>query len=1004
MNIYLRQFVDYLLNQSWQIAILAMVVALLVFLLRNKSAHVRYLLWLIVLAKCLVPPLYGVPLRVLPEDTMGVRLLGVQSPGVPSAPENARSGDLSLQPLNAAEPPKSSFVIPEPAVAEQRQISRIQTLTWAETYYWLGFIWLVGACVYLAFNALRALRTNHWLRRARRPLPIQSLAEITKFFSAHGSKSLPAIWLAEDVSQPFVWGLVRGSIYLPADFHDTNNLAQQHNTLGHEISHIVRFDAAVNLLQVLSQAIFWFHPVVWWANIKMRREREKCCDEMAVARMAAQPKDYSMAVLEALVTPHESVRPVPSLAIAGSARNLEERIRDIMRPGKRFYRCPSLSTVTVLLLLALLTVPTAFILTAEATTEQQSRGSGKLAYIDHLSSDENLARPTSIALSPDGQHLYVTAYGARCMAILRRDQLTGYIKRLDSIPLKGAFAARVSPNGRYVICSDVKSGPDYYSGTNTVTLFERDQSTGELALLDSVRNEENGIDSLDNVVDICFSPNSEFVYVIGCRSAAVAAFRITVSKKLALVQSNKGQDRCFNGARGIAISPDGKYVYVTSVDAGTLVVLQRNTETGKISLKQVFKDEQGDVHGLGGVWDVTCSPDGRFIYTNAGRQQGEGHDDAVCTFERTGDGTLSLVQELRTNEAQIGLAGGSRLRVSPDGKHLYTLGCNSDSMASFQRHSNTGKLTYLQTMSFRRLNNKYCYPGDLAISPDGAYVYVAGEGIGINGIILLKLLPWTKNSTAQTLYEAACSGDRSLLESAIKKGAGINAMGQGGYTALHWAAQKNQKQAATLLLDAGADVNARTGENGWTPLHVAAMQSNKDVSKILVDRGADLDAKNNNNRKTPLVVAQLNGDIDFAAFLLDAGAKLDSTHRGGQTPLHQAATQGDIAFAELLIKKGADVAAKDRPGWTPLFCATRWHRMQMIEWLISKGADVNAKSRAGQTPLHMACGIGMLDIVELLLAHGADIQARTNKGDTPLSVARKNSDVVELLRKHGAKE
>ena len=154
--------------------------------------------------------------------------------------------------------------------------------------------------------------------------------------------------------------------------------------------------------------------------------------------------------------------------------------------------------MTVLLLLALLTVPTALMLTAEATIEQQSRGSGKLAYIDHLSSDENLARPTSIALSPDGRHLYVTAYGARGMAILRRDQLTGYIKRLDSIPLKGAFAARVSPNGRYVVCSDVKSGPDYYSGTNTLTLFERDQSTGELALLDSVRNEENGIDSLDN--------------------------------------------------------------------------------------------------------------------------------------------------------------------------------------------------------------------------------------------------------------------------------------------------------------------------------------------------------------------------------------------------------------------------------------------------------------------------------------------------------------------------
>ncbi|MBW1743404.1 MAG: ankyrin repeat domain-containing protein [Deltaproteobacteria bacterium] len=629
-----------------------------------------------------------------------------------------------------------------------------------------------------------------------------------------------------------------------------------------------------------------------------------------------------------------------------------------------------------------------------------------MEYIDHLSSDENLARPTSIALSPDGRHLYVTAYGARCMAILRRDQLTGYIKRLDNIPLKGAFAAHVSPNGRYVVCSDVKSGPDYYSGTNTLTLFARDHSTGGLTLLDSVRNEENSIDSLDKVVDICFSPNSEFVYVIGSRSAAVTAFRITDNEKLALVQSNKGQDQCFNGARGIAISPDGKYVYVASVDASTLAVLQRDVETGKISLKHIFKDEQGDVHGLGGVWDVTCSPDGRFIYTNAGRQQGEEHDDAVCTFERIADGTLSLVQELRTNEAPIGLAGGSRLRVSPDGKHMYALGCDSDSMVSFQRHPDTGKLTYLQTHSFRGLNNKYCYPGDLSISPDGAYVYVAGEGIGINGIILLKRLPWTKNSAAEMLYEAACSGNRSLLESAIKKGADVNAMGQGGYTALHWAAQENQRQAATFLLDAGADVNVRTGENGWTPLHIAAMRSSEDVGKILIDKGADLNVKNHNNRQTPLVVTQLNGHIDFAALLLDEGAKLDFRDRGGRTLLNQAATQGDIAFAELLIKKGADVDGKDRPGWTPLFSATRWHQTQMIEWLISKGADVNAKSRAGQTPLHMACGIGMLDIVELLLAHGADIQARTDTGDTPLSLAQEDehADVVELLRKHGAKE
>lgn len=57
MDAYLIQVVDYLLSQSWQIAILAVAAALTTFLLRHRSAHVHYPLWLIVLAKCLVPPL-----------------------------------------------------------------------------------------------------------------------------------------------------------------------------------------------------------------------------------------------------------------------------------------------------------------------------------------------------------------------------------------------------------------------------------------------------------------------------------------------------------------------------------------------------------------------------------------------------------------------------------------------------------------------------------------------------------------------------------------------------------------------------------------------------------------------------------------------------------------------------------------------------------------------------------------------------------------------------------
>lgn len=147
MDAYVNSAVKYLFTQSWQIAALAAVVGLVSFVLRNRSAHIRYLLWLIVLAKCIVPPLYSVRVPVLPDRPFSERLPGLDSP-------------------------------------------------------------------------------------------------------------------------------------------------QHHRTvLLHELSHIARFDAAVNVLQILAQAIFWFHPFVWWVNKKIRQEREKCCDEMAVAQLSSL--DYS---------------------------------------------------------------------------------------------------------------------------------------------------------------------------------------------------------------------------------------------------------------------------------------------------------------------------------------------------------------------------------------------------------------------------------------------------------------------------------------------------------------------------------------------------------------------------------------------------------------------------------------------------------------------------------------------------------------------------------------
>jgi len=121
--------------------------------------------------------------------------------------------------------------------------------------------------------------------------------------------------------------------------------------------------------------------------------------------------------------------------------------------------------------------------------------------------------------------------------------------------------------------------------------------------------------------------------------------------------------------------------------------------------------------------------------------------------------------------------------------------------------------------------------------------------------------------------------------------------------------------------------------------------------------------------------------------------------------LHDAARDGDIDQVQLLLSKGANVNEKNRMGWTPLHTAIQNRRQALIEPLIAKGADINATNNRGQTPLLAAVNTGQKDAVELLIAKGADVNAMGGS-DNALSLAKKrrNTEIVDLLLKHGAKE
>jgi len=378
MDTIFTDITDYLLNQSWQIATLFAVVAVVCLALKRKTAHLRYLLWLLIIAKCLVPSLVTVSLAILPQRPQpepAPLLESVALPEIVPAPE----------PVILSEAKNLS---PPAALAVQRRAIMVQ-LGQIGPKTWFSVIWLGGVGLYSLIVLIKAVRFNRRLGRERMPLGADMQKEIDELLERFGIGAKARIWLLDGIGQPFVWGLLRGAIYLPANFGQIGSREHRRGILMHEIAHVLRFDAAVNILQAIAQAIFWFHPLVWWANRNIRAEREKCCDETAIARLNAVPKVYSSAIVDTLIAEYQSTQPVPSLAIAGPIKNIEDRIKTIMKPGKKFYNRPTVIAIVTILLLAIAAVPT----TIALTHRQGEKAEEFLLATEDTESTENNKKP-----------------------------------------------------------------------------------------------------------------------------------------------------------------------------------------------------------------------------------------------------------------------------------------------------------------------------------------------------------------------------------------------------------------------------------------------------------------------------------------------------------------------------------------------------------------------------------------------------------------------------------
>jgi len=332
-----------LTNHLWQSTLFAVAAGLLAIVFRKNRAQIRYWLWLSASLKFLVP------FSLLMS-------LGSHLEWVPTSKKIATEA--------------VSFTVV--------QITEPFTDTWSYvpstpgSTYWFPIailgLWVCG------FGVIALVRFRSWLRiraavRSSTPLPIPATVEVRS---------------SADLLEPGVVGLLRHVLLLPAGIIERLTQPQLQAVLTHELCHVRRRDNLTAALHMIVEAVFWFHPFVWWISARLVEERERACDE-DVLRLGSEPQVYAEGILKVCEFYVES----PLICVAGVTRNyLKKRVERIMRNhvGETLNLWRKLFLATVGVMALVLPMVLGLLNTTQSRAKSKDQGTAAMAPVFEVAS------------------------------------------------------------------------------------------------------------------------------------------------------------------------------------------------------------------------------------------------------------------------------------------------------------------------------------------------------------------------------------------------------------------------------------------------------------------------------------------------------------------------------------------------------------------------------------------------------------------------------------------
>ncbi len=283
------------LHSIWQLSIVAVVLSFILSKNDNKPDF-RYIVSFICLGVAVILPLFTFAIYY---HTPHTSLAGIQSSLIYQAQLSAN------------------------ALATDSAINNSIVSTYGSL---IVNAWLIGSVLFL-FRLLGGMLYVKNLVKKSIPASQEWTTILTKLKSKFSINRAVDVKQAAGLNSPIVTGFFKPMILFPIGLANQLSMEDVEAILAHELAHIKRHDYLLNVIQIIAESLFYFHPGIWYISSKINEERENCCDDIAISRVSGSTS-YAKTLLKLQEIKIQNIS--PALAFAGQGSTFRNRIERIL--------------------------------------------------------------------------------------------------------------------------------------------------------------------------------------------------------------------------------------------------------------------------------------------------------------------------------------------------------------------------------------------------------------------------------------------------------------------------------------------------------------------------------------------------------------------------------------------------------------------------------------------------------------------------------------------------